>query len=63
MNAKKIFKKIDKIDKRLAELRKAILDENISYSEIVELQNICKNPLYTPYHDPLLLEWGGVPEK
>lgn len=57
--AKKIFKKIDKIDKRLAELRQAILDENISYGEIAELQSLKK---YINKGDPLLLEWAGVPE-
>jgi uncharacterized surface anchored protein len=62
INAKKLYVKIDKINKRLAEIRQAILNENISYGEIAELQSICRNPLYCPYDDPLLLEWGGVLE-
>lgn len=62
LNNKRIIDKKNKVDKRLAEIRQSILDENISYSEIAELQSICKNPLYRPYCDPLLLEWGGIKE-
>lgn len=54
-----MFQKIDKIDKRLAEIRQSILDENVSYGEIAELQSLKR---YINKCDPFLLEWAGVPE-
>jgi hypothetical protein len=48
-----------KIAKRLKELKRAIIKENISYSEIAELQSLSK---YIDKSDVLLLEWAGVKE-
>jgi hypothetical protein len=44
---------------RLEELRRAIRDENISYGEIAELQDLIP---YIEKGDVELLEWAGVPE-
>lgn len=48
------------IQAHLEYLRGEILAERISYSEIVELQEM-KN--YIKDDDTLLLEWAGVPEQ
>ena len=52
------MKKLD-IKKRLEELRKAIEDENISYSEIAELQSLAE---HIDKDDMLLRQWAGIPE-
>jgi hypothetical protein len=49
-----------KIKKRLEEIRKSIIAENISTGEIVELQSLAK---YIDKGDVQLLEWAGVPEE
>lgn len=54
---KLVNKKLAKI--RLEELRRAIRDENISYGEIAELQDLIP---YIEKGDVELLEWAGVPE-
>ena len=48
------------IKKRLDYLREQIRNENISYGEIAELQNLSK---YINKNDVVLLEWAGVKEK
>ena len=47
------------IKKRLEYLRDQIIDEHISYSEIVELQSLAK---HIDSGDVVLLEWAGVLE-
>ncbi|KAF5029304.1 hypothetical protein DSECCO2_650010 [anaerobic digester metagenome] len=47
----------NQIRKRLIEIRRAILDENVSYSELCYLQDHVD---YIPEDDFLLLEWAGV---
>lgn len=47
------------INDRLEYLRQAILDENISYSDLLELQSLAP---YIDKSDTLLLEWANVPE-
>jgi len=47
------------IKDRLEYLRQEILAEKISYSEIVELQDLKE---FISPEDTLLLEWAGVPE-
>lgn len=47
------------IKTRLECLRKEILSERISMSELAELQSLAK---YIDHSDTLLLEWAGVPE-
>lgn len=49
----------NEIRKRLEYLRKQIENENISYSEIAELQNLKD---YIENGDVLLQEWAGVPD-
>lgn len=44
---------------RLEYLRNEIINERISYSELLELQNLI--PLID-LMDTVLLEWAGVPE-
>lgn len=51
--------KMTKELKRLEEIRQAIKDENISYSEIAELQSLVK---YIDKNDTELLEWAGACE-
>jgi len=48
-----------KIQKRLAELKRAIQAEGISYGEIAELQSLAE---HIDENDTLLLEWAGVKE-
>jgi len=48
-----------KIEKRLRYLKKQIKNENISYGEIAELQNLSK---YIDKGDILLLQWAEVKE-
>ena len=50
---------LNQIKKRLVEIRQAILNENISYSELCYLQDYVD---YIPVDDLLLLEWAGVEE-
>jgi len=45
---------------RLEYLRGEILEERISYGELVELQSLAK---FIDKDDVLLLEWAGVPEQ
>lgn len=45
--------------KRLEQIRIEIENQNISYSEIFELQSLVK---YIDKSDTMLLEWAGVPE-
>lgn len=47
------------IKQLLEYLRQQIINENISYSEIAQLQSLA--PFIDP-GDTLLLEWAGVPE-
>lgn len=47
------------IKKRLEYLRAQIRAENISYSELAELQSLAS---YVDTGDVELLEWAGVPE-
>ena len=47
---------------RLADIRKSIEAENISYSEIYELQNIAESNPELLADDVLLREWAGLPE-
>lgn len=46
--------------KRLDYLRGEIEAEQISYSELVELQNLAK---FIDQSDILLLQWAGMPER
>ena len=46
--------------KRLEELRSAIEAENISYSELAELQDLSD---YIEAGDVVLAEWAGIPEQ
>ncbi len=48
------------VKKRLEYLREQIKNENISYSEIVELQNLSQ---YIDKNDVELLQWAGGSEK
>ena len=48
---------MEKIKKRLEELRQAIQNENISYGEIAELQSLAE---HIDKGDVLLLQWAGV---
>lgn len=64
MKNKKTEQRINTVNKglakiRLEELRRAIRDENISYGEIAELQDLIP---YIEKDDVELLEWAGVPE-
>lgn len=64
MKNKKTEQRINIVNKglakiRLEELRRAIRDENISYGEIAELQDLIP---YIEKDDVELLEWAGVPE-
>lgn len=45
--------------KRLAEIRKKIMKQNISYGEILELQEMAE---HIDKNDTILLEWAAVPE-
>lgn len=47
------------IKEELDSIRKSILEENISYLELVRLQSLAE---HIPEHDTLLREWAGVPE-
>lgn len=49
----------NEIKKRLAYLRQAIVNEQISYGEIVELESLRR---FIPMDDVLLREWAGVKE-
>lgn len=49
-----------KIKKRLEYLREQIENENISYGEIAELEDLAE---YIDDDDVQLLEWAGVPER
>ena len=51
--------KKSQIEIRLEYLRKQIKNENISYGEIAELQNLAK---YIDKNDVELLQWAGVKE-
>lgn len=51
--------KMDKIKQRLEEIRKSIINEEVSYGELVELQSL---KAYIDTSDVLLLESAGVPE-
>lgn len=44
----------------LERIRQAIEDENVSYSDIVELQNHTEE--IKQLGDPILAEWAGIPE-
>ena len=46
---------------RLAEIKQSILDENISYEELLYLQNHL-DEVYAS-NDILLAEWAGISEK
>lgn len=48
------------ISRRLAYLRREIVEERISYEEIAELQELAGD---IDPRDTFLLEWAGVPEK
>lgn len=48
------------IKARLEYLRKQIQDEDISYSELAELQSLAE---FIDSSDALLLEWAGIPEQ
>jgi len=48
-----------KIEKQLRYLKRQIQNENISYGEIAELQNLSK---YIDKSDVELLEWAGIKE-
>ncbi len=47
------------IKKRLAEIREKIMKQNISYGEILELQEMAE---HIDKNDTILLEWAAVPE-
>jgi len=47
------------IDKKLADIRQSIIDENISYGEIAELESLKE---HIEPGDVQLLQWAGVPE-
>jgi hypothetical protein len=49
----------EEIKSRLAYLKSLIIDERISYGEIVELQSLAK---YIDPSDTQLLEWAGIDE-
>lgn len=57
-NYEEIKKELE-IKSRLEEIRKSIKAENISYSEIAELQSLAK---YIDKNDIELLEWAGAKE-
>lgn len=46
-------------EKKLKEIKRAIEKENISYGEIIELQNLKE---YIK-DDVVLMEWAGMPEQ
>lgn len=48
------------IKERLESIRQSIEDENISYSEIAELQSLAE---HIDPGDMLLREWAGIPEE
>jgi hypothetical protein len=48
------------MNKRLEEIKQAIIDENISYGEIVELQTM-KDQI--PDDEVVLKEWAGIVEQ
>jgi hypothetical protein len=50
-------------ENRLAEIRKAIEAENVSYGELSELQDIAATHPQLFAYDPLLAEAAGIPEK
>ena len=50
-------------ENRLAEIRKAIEAENVSYGELSELQDIAAEHPELFADDPLLAEAAGIPEK
>ena len=50
----------EKIKERLEYLRRQIKNENISYGEIAELQDLSK---YIDKNDTELLQWAGVFEE
>lgn len=47
---------------RIAEIRAAIVAENISYSELAELQEIGETAPELLAGDGMLQEWAGLPE-
>lgn len=47
---------------RIAEIRESIVAENISWSEIAELQHIGETMPELLAGDTLLQEWAGLPE-
>ena len=55
----KPLKPTNEIKARLEYLRGEIIAQNISYSEICELQSLAE---YIEPGDTLLLEWAGIPE-
>ena len=50
-------------ENRLAEIRKAIDAENVSYGELSELQDLAAERPELFADDPLLAEWAGIPEE
>lgn len=48
-----------KISQELAEIRKSIVAENVSYGELVRLNELTE---HIDKNDTLLLEWAEVPE-
>jgi len=51
---------LSNMNKRLEEIKQAIIDENISYGEIVELQTM-KDQI--PDDEVVLKEWAGIVEQ
>lgn len=52
----------DTIQNRIADIRKSIDSETVSYGEIAELQDIAQDHPTMFAGDPILAEWAGIPE-
>ena len=50
------------LEKQLADIRKAIADEAVSYDQIATLQDIAENSPALLAGDTVLREWAGLPE-
>ena len=53
----------DTIQNRIAEIRKSIDSETVSYGEIAELQDIAQDHPTMFAGDPVLAQWAGIPER
>jgi len=53
----------DTIQNRIADIRKSIDSETVSYGEIAELQDIAHSNPAMFEDDPILAQWAGIPEQ